>query len=146
MGDILTKSRRYWEHFSHQSDIGVRGVGESLCAAFEQAAISLTAVVADPAAVAPSRVVPISCQNPDHELLFVEWLSALIYEMSTRHMLFSRFEVNIENGLLRANVWGEKIDTERHNPAVEVKAATYMDLAVREERPGRWVAQCVVDV
>lgn len=142
----MTKAQRYWEHFNHQSDVGVRGVGESLSAAFEEAATALTAVITDPASVAPSRVVPISCQNPDTEYLFVEWLNALIYEMSTRHMLFSRFEVDIENGLLRANVWGEKVDPERHDTAVEVKAATYMDLAVREERPGHWVAQCVVDV
>jgi len=36
-----------WEHFSHGSDIGVRGFGESIEEAFEQAAVALTAVVAD---------------------------------------------------------------------------------------------------
>ena len=37
-----------WEHFPHEADIGVRGRGETLDIAFEQAARGLTAVVTDP--------------------------------------------------------------------------------------------------
>ncbi|HSV27737.1 MAG TPA: archease [Sedimentisphaerales bacterium] len=142
----MATQRGHWELFSHQADIGIRGVGESAARAFEQAGIALTAVIADPSVVAPSRVVPVSCANKEYELLFVDWLNALIYEMSTRQMLFSRFEVEIEDGILRANVWGERVDVEKHHPAVEVKAATYLDLAVKEDPRHWWVAQCVVDV
>jgi tRNA nucleotidyltransferase (CCA-adding enzyme) len=109
--------------------------------------MALTAIVTDPACVTPSRAVPVSCGNSNLDLLLVDWLNALIYEMSTRRMLFSRFEVHIDDqGHLDAYAWGEKIDTEKHKPAVEAKAATYFGLSVREEQPGRWVAQCVVDV
>ena len=66
--------------------------------------------------------------------------------MATRQMLFSRFQVKIEKGRLQANLWGEKVDRLKHSPTVEVKAVTYFDLSVKEEPPGRWVAQCVVDV
>jgi len=34
----------------------------------------------------------------------------------------------------------------RHAPAVEVKGATFTELAVSEDRPGLWRAQCVIDV
>jgi SHS2 domain-containing protein len=142
----LTNLQRYWEHFDHQADIGIRGVGESLADAFEEAATALTAVIADPATVAPSLMVPVSCENGDNEQLLVDWLSAIIYEMGARRMLFSRFKASIEKGTLRANIWGEKVDVEKHHPAVEVKAATYFDLSVRQDAAGRWVAQCVVDV
>jgi len=108
--------------------------------------MAMTAVVTDPAAVSPSRVVSITCENGDPEMLLVEWLSAIIYEMGIRKMLFSRFEVSIDKGLLRAHIWGERIDPARHHPAVEVKAATYFGLSVREDPPGRWVAECVLDV
>lgn len=36
-----------WEHFPHQADIGVRGMGATLAQAFEQAALALTAVIVD---------------------------------------------------------------------------------------------------
>lgn len=42
-----------WEHFRHEADIGVRGLGATREAAFEQAALALTAVLTDPARVAP---------------------------------------------------------------------------------------------
>jgi len=135
-----------WEHFSHQADIGVRGIGTSREEAFEQAALALTAVVTDPQTVRPEEAVEIACEAPDDELLLVEWLNALIYEMGTRHMLWSRFTVRIEGCHLRATAWGEKIDVPRHQPTVEVKGATYTNLSVRQDETGVWLAQCVVDV
>jgi len=47
---------------------------------------------------------------------------------------------------LRATAWGEPIDAARHHVAVEVKGATYTELAVKHRDDGQWVAQCVVDV
>ncbi len=79
--------------------MGVRGVGPTLAAAFEQAALAMTAVVADPASVTPAMAIDIECEAPDDELLLVDWLNALILEMATRHMLFSRFEVGLDGGI-----------------------------------------------
>ncbi len=79
--------------FPHGADIGVRGIGATRGEAFEQAALALTAVIVDPAAVAPNVVVEIRCQAPDDEMLLADWLNALIYEMATRNMLFGRFGV-----------------------------------------------------
>ena len=50
-----------------------------------------TAVITDLESVAPTQSVPIVCEAPDDELLLVDWLNALVYEMATRKMLFSRF-------------------------------------------------------
>jgi SHS2 domain-containing protein len=60
-----------WEHFSHDADIGVRGLGATIEEAFEQAALALTAVIADPAAVSPGEMIRLSCAAPDAELLGV---------------------------------------------------------------------------
>lgn len=40
-------------------------------------------------------VVHLTCEAPDLELLFVEWLNAIIYEMAVRNMLFGRFLVEL---------------------------------------------------
>lgn len=136
----------YWEHFPHDADIGVRGLGETLAQAFEQAALALTAVVTDLADVTPKEMIELSCKAPDTELLLVDWLNVLIYEMVTRNMLFSRFEVKLGEGHLSAKVWGEALDVARHHPAVEIKGATYTELRVAQQPDGGWLAQCVVDV
>lgn len=135
-----------WEHFPHDADIGVRGLGATLEDTFEQAALALTAVIAEPETVAPKEITRLSCEAPDAELLLVDWLNTLIYEMATRNMLFSRFEVHLEGNRLTAQAWGETIDVARHHPAVEVKGATYTELKVARQSDGGWLAQCIVDV
>jgi tRNA nucleotidyltransferase (CCA-adding enzyme) len=136
----------HWEHFPHDADIGVRGLGATLTQAFEQAALALTAVITDLAAVSPKEVIRLSCAAPDVELLLVDWLNALIYEMATRNMLFSRFEVHLEGNRLTGQAWGEALEVTRHHPAVEIKGATYTGLKVVQQSGGGWLAQCVVDV
>jgi tRNA nucleotidyltransferase (CCA-adding enzyme) len=135
-----------WEHFEHGADIGVRGVGMSKAAAFEQVALALTAVVADLGSVTPRDSVDIACEAEDDEMLLVGWLNALVYEMAVRHMLFSRFRVEIDGKRLRATASGESISMQRHRPAVEVKGATFTALRVAQTEDGRWMAQTVVDV
>lgn len=144
--DVAMSHSGYWEHFSHVADLGVRGVGATLEEAFAQAGLALTAVVTDPHNVEPEERITIECDAPDVELLFAEWLNAVVYEMATRRMLFSRFEPHIEGNRLHAAIWGEPVDRARHEPAVEVKGATYTELRVTRDEHGAWIAQCVVDV
>jgi tRNA nucleotidyltransferase (CCA-adding enzyme) len=143
MAEIEGVSR--WEHFPHRADMGIRGMGPSLHAAFEQTALAMTAVITSLDTVEAVQRIDIACSAPDDELLLVDWLNALLYEMDTRRMLFSRFEVRIKGGDLSGSAWGELVDVEKHTPAVEVKAATYTELAVVCE-DGGWMAQCIVDV
>ena len=134
-----------WAHFAHDADIGVVGIGPTKAEAFRQAAVALTAVVTDPSKVRPVRAVSVTCQAGNDELLLVEWLDALIYEMAVRVMVFGDFSVEIDGGELRATAYGEAVDVDRHEPAVEIKGATLTALQVTHESD-RWRAQCVVDV
>ncbi len=151
-----------WEHFAHQADIGIRAIADSLGKAFEDAAVALTAIVTEPNNVAKIESVKIECSAENNELLLVNWLNSVIYEMAVRKMLFSRFEVRIdpapsdnsnlnirrcgvENLKVSATIWGEKINQQKHSPAVEPKAVTYNQLSVKNEN-GNWIVQCVIDV
>ena len=135
-----------WEHFHHQADIGIRGFGETLNEALEQGAVALMAVICSPGKVQPKQPVKIECEAHPTDLLFSDWINALIYEMDVRKMLFSRFEVVIENHHLTGTAWGEKADPDRHEFAVEVKAATFMELKAYHTNDDQWIVQCVVDV
>ncbi len=134
-----------WEHFPHDADVGVLGIGPTPAEAFEQAALALTAVITH-AEVRPLVAVDVRCEAPALELLLVEWLNAIIYEMAVRHMLFGRFAVRINGTLLEGILWGELVDVERHAPACEPKGATYTALKVAPDDKGLWSAACVVDV
>lgn len=138
--------QEHWEHFSHGADVGVRGFGLTKAAAFEQAALALTAAITDPSRVAAQEAVEIACQAADDELLLAAWLNAIVSEMAVRRMLFGRFHVDLQGDRLQATASGEPISVERHEPAVEVKGATYTALRVARTDDGGWLAQTVVDV
>jgi len=151
-----------WEHFPHQADIGIKATADSLSRAYEEAALALTAIITEPQKVEAIESVKIECSGENEELLLVNWLSSVIYEMDVRKMLFSKFNVKIdpapsvnsnsnirrcgvEKLRLSAVVWGEKINQNKHFPAVEPKAVTYNQLSVKNEN-GKWTVQCVIDV
>lgn len=135
-----------WEHFAHGADMGIRGRGPTLASAFEQSALAMMAVITNIESIMPRECVTIACEAPEPDLLLVEWLNALVYEMATRRMLFGRFSVHVKDCRLSAQAWGEPVDVERHQPAVEVKGVTYTALEVSRRDDGDWITQCVVDV
>lgn len=135
-----------WQHFDHQADIGVRGIGPSLEAAFEQAALALMAVMVELSTIQPRQSLELRLEAASDEQLLVDWLSELLFKVAVDKLLFSRFQVRIQECRLRATAWGETIDVPRHQPAVEVKGISYSQLQVAQRQDGLWVAQCVVDV
>ncbi len=134
-----------YETFEHEADIGIRGFGKTEAEAFENAAVALFSVMVNVDAVEAKEKRSVTVSAPDHELLLVEWLNALLTLSDIEHMVFSKFDVNIQGTSLTGTAWGEKLEQERHEPDVEIKGATYHMLKLMET-DGRFVAQCVVDV
>ncbi|MDP2108413.1 MAG: archease [Rhodocyclaceae bacterium] len=66
-----------WETFSHEADIGVRGVGSTMAEAFAGAATALTAAICDPAKVGAGETAHSECAAPDDELLLAVALYGL---------------------------------------------------------------------
>lgn len=140
----MTANKR-WEHFTHEADIGIRGLGSSIAEAFEMGALALTNVVTESLLVRPLKSFAIQCEAPDLDILFADWINAIIYQMALKKMLFSRFHVTVNHLKLQAVIHGEPVDRVRHQPIVEVKGATYTELKVFCNN-NLWTAQCVVDV
>ena len=136
----------YWEHFEHGADIGIRGIAPTLEQAFEQTAVAMTAVITNPDQVSASKAVSIRCVAPDHELLLLDWINELVYQMAVQGLLFKLFQVAINDGILTATAIGEAVDRQKHHPAVEIKGDTFTELHVYQQPDGCWVAQCIVDV
>lgn len=136
----------HWQLFAHGSDMGIRGIGYTLSEAFEQASMAITAMVTDIEKINDIESVKVAVSAPEIELLFMDWINSVIYEMSTRKMLFRRYEVQLNNLTLEGTLWGEPVDVKRHQPAVEPKAATFTELKVTKLPENYWIAQCVVDI
>jgi SHS2 domain-containing protein len=137
----------YWRHYEHRSDIGIIAVGKTRQDALRQAGLAMTAAMVDLKHVKPEKEIDIEIpvKSDDKQLLF-DWLNAVIYEMSVRNMVFCDFDILIRENKLTAKMRGEKIDKNRHKPAVEIKAATYSGLKMEKKTNRRWAAQCIIYV
>ena len=133
-----------WEHYEDPAGLGVRGYGNTEADAFEQAALALTAAMADPANVAPTERVVIQCEAPDEDQLLACWLEAVRRKMASSRMLFSRFEVWLDGSRLTAHAWGEPLSRERHHLRLRLKGARPETPRVARHADG-WLAQAVMD-
>jgi SHS2 domain-containing protein len=139
-----------FETFEHKADIGVRGFGATVEEAFENGAKAMFSVMVDIERVERRKEIKVACEAPDEELLFVEWLNALLAQKDVEEMTFSDFKVKRirKEGVryvLEGSAFGEVFDSQKHRADVEVKAATYSQLKVFKEGT-TWTAQCIVDV
>lgn len=134
-----------WEHYQDGAGgIGVRGYGDTEADAFEQAALALTAAMADPAGIAQRERVVIHCEAPNPDLLLAAWLDAVGREMAETGMLFSRFEVWLDEMRLTAHAWGEPASPERHRVRLRLKHPRPNTERVARHGEG-WLAQAVMD-
>ena len=144
-GTSSSESCNRFETFGHEADVGIRGFGNTIGEAFENAALALYSVMVNINAVKQREKKTLFASAPDIEFLLVEWLNSLLSLSDIERIVFSKFEVTIEGLSLRGTAWGESLDRVRHEPKVEVKGATYHMLSVKR-KAGTYVAQCVVDV
>jgi SHS2 domain-containing protein len=135
-----------WEHFEHEADIGVRGYDDSVAEAFKQAALAFSSVITELDKIEPTTCLSVECEAPDYDVLLVDWLNELVYQMAIERMLFSTFNVVISGFYLEAEICGEQASQQKHQPAVEIKGATFTELKVFQNSNDEWVAQCIVDV
>jgi len=134
------------ETFEHTADLGLRIRAPSLHQLFVEAAEALfSAIVENLDAVAPKQRVDVQLEEDDRALLLFDWLNELLYRFDTEHMVFGKFEVQINNGTMKASAWGEPLEPSRHSLGHEVKAITYHGLRVEKEENG-WLAEVIVDI
>lgn len=137
----------YWEHFPHGSDIGIRGVGNTLSESFAMAAHALTALMANPVKISPQETVREEIVSDSLDLLFYDWINQLVYETATKKFIFNGFDLTVTQDPPRLSgvLKGEKIDHLKHDLGTEVKGATFTELKVQHV-DNTWTCQCVVDV
>ncbi|HEV2282295.1 MAG TPA: archease [bacterium] len=135
-----------FETFEHTADIGLAARGRTLEELFENAALGLVDLMVDPAGLREETRLEVSVSAQDRDALLVAWLNELLYVLDARGFLPRRCRVTrISDTDLTAELWGERVDRERHQLRRLVKAATYHGLRVANTN-GRWEARVILDL
>lgn len=134
-------------HPAHDSGscITVEGQGETLGNAFEELAMQVTQQVVDPSDIRPLESILFQNYGTNPEELLVEWVNALVVEMSVRRILFSNYAVTIDGERLSALAWGETVPLDHRPVRKEIKGVNYAPLTVAKNAKGVWIARCGLD-
>jgi SHS2 domain-containing protein len=92
----------------------------------------------------------IEVEAADEYALLYNWLEALLVKSEIEEMLYSKFEISeitrTADGLrLKAKVWGEKFNPEKHPQKVGVKAVTYHQMEIVKE-PNKTTVKFILDI
>ena len=141
----------------HTADVGFECRGKTLEELFANAARALVHFFVDLETIKPREEMKIEVTGDDRESLLVNFLSEILFQIDSEDRLFSDFEVSIkvsikvsieegESLTAVAITHGEKWDRSRHIPKLLVKAITYHQLKITQQRKGIWRARVFVDI
>ena len=135
-----------YQVFPHTADVGLRINADDLNSLFEDAGRGFfSLIVASLDTIRPSDGQEIKISGNDIEYLLFDWLSELLFLFESRRMVFSEFQVSVDERGLEGVAYGEKFDARRHLPVHEVKAITYHGLMVAHGDSG-WTAEVIFDI
>lgn len=140
-----------FEYKNHPGEAWLVGVGDTLEEAFAEGAKALFQLMVEIERIEPHVPTEIEAQSDRIDTLFVAWLNALIVRKDVDGMVYARFDpvtiktIAPDEYRLTATAWGEPLDPERHDPKVDVKAATYSELRCERTERG-YEVECVVDL
>jgi len=130
-----------FEFLEHTADILIAAHGQTLEEAFENAALAMFEVMTDTTKINPTQEDTVEVEAEDEYALLYSWLEALLVKLEVNGMLYSKFKIaslqdTPEGFNLKATVWGEKFNAEKHPQKVAVKAVTYhrMEIIKQHEK------------
>ncbi len=137
MGPIMEKTNKF-EFLEHTADVLVAAYGQNMAEAFEHAALAMFELMTDTGRVTTSVEEALEVGAEDEYALLYSWLEALLVKFEVGGVVYSKFQVSsfeeTNDGFkLKANVWGEKFNPEKHSQKVAVKAITYHRMEIIKE-------------
>jgi SHS2 domain-containing protein len=127
-----------FEFLEHTADVYIRAHGKTLEEAFENAALAMFEVMTDTDKVSPDTADSVEVEAEDEYALLYSWLEALLVKFETKNMFYSKFKISsieeTSDGFsIKAAVWGERFNVEKHTQKVAVKAVTYHRMEIIKE-------------
>jgi SHS2 domain-containing protein len=142
--------KRNFEFLEHMADAYIAAYGKDLAEAFENAAAAMFEVMTDIEKVKPEVEDYVEVEAADEYALLYNWLEELLVKSEINEMLYSKFEISelartADGFRLKAKIWGEKFNPEKHPQKVGVKAVTYHQMEITKE-PGKTTVKFILDI
>jgi SHS2 domain-containing protein len=137
-----------YDFLPHTADAKFRAYGKTLEEAFRNSARAMFALITDIEKVKGKKKVAVRVKAKRRDSLLFDFLDRLLFLLDTKGLLLHDVEdvkIREEKGVLvlTGTVVGDHY--KRYETHGDVKAVTYSDMAIKEEKGG-WACQVVVDL
>jgi SHS2 domain-containing protein len=132
-----------FRYLDHMTDALIEAYGSTLDEAFENSAYGLVNTMFDLSNVSADLEVKIEANGYDLHSLLYDWLEKVMLIVLTDNFILSCFKVMISHAnnmddsdayFLRSKVRGERLDLKKHSFKVEVKAVTYHEMQIKQDK------------
>lgn len=138
-------SYRFLENIS-LADVAFEAKGKTLGGLFSSCAEATAAtMVKDVSSVKPKIAKKLDLKAENAEKLLYAFLEELVFLKDAELLIFSKFRLKVTETSVLGEIMGEKIDMEKHEMLVDVKAVTMHMFEVKKEK-NIWKARVVLDV
>ena len=142
--------KKRFEFLEHTADVYVAAYGRTLEEALENAALATFETMTDTKKVEPKAEDEIEVEGHDEQSLLYNWLEELIVRFETTENLYSLFEISpIEKGpdglRMKAKIWGEPFNPNKHSQKVGIKAITYHQMEILK-KPKDVTVKFILDI
>ncbi len=147
----MKRKKKPFEFLEHTADLYIAAYGENLEEAFENAAYAMFDGMTDLEKVQAKLEESVTVEGYDEQALLYNWLEALLVKFDITGSLYSRFEIakieHTSSGFrLKAKIWGEPFNPEKHLSKVGVKAVTYHQMEISRDAWGGVAVRFILDI
>jgi len=126
-----------YKFLDHSTDAIIEINAKDLKEAFSVAADAVINLTLDQDKVEEKESKEFVSQGKDLYYLLFSWLEEIPFILITEGFAIKRIEFNIEKNdtyKINAKVFGETLDLKKHNFKVEIKAPTFYDMVIKNEK------------
>jgi SHS2 domain-containing protein len=142
--------KKRFEVLEHTADVYVAAYGQSLEEAFENAASATFNAMTEIEKIKPEVEENVEVEAHDEHALLYSWIEELLIRFETTGKLYGCFNISrIEKTptvfKLKAKIWGEPFDSDRHLQKVGIKAVTYHRMEI-VKKPKAVTVKFILDI
>ena len=134
----MARLKKRFEFLEHTADLYIAAYGKTLEEAFENAAYATFEGMTNLDKVQPRLEETVEVEGYDEKALLYNWLEALLVKFDITGNLYSCFKIaDIERTpnefKLKAKIWGDPFNPQKHVSKVGIKAVTYHQMEIVKE-------------
>ena len=126
-----------YKFLDHATDAIIEVTAKDLKEAFSVTADAVINLTLDQDKVKEKEEKDFSAQGKDLSYLLFSWLEEITFVLITEGFAIKRIEFDIEKDdgyKIIAKAYGEPLDLHKHNFKVEIKAPTFYDMEIRQDK------------